>query len=159
MTKKLFTIHRNCYATIDIEVSAETEEEALRIAHQRFDCIPAKEYTFDENEVSIIHRHDLSDLDTLKEEFFLKFRASEDYDEGDEISFSDYVYVNLLIHELDERWNTYEEVERTYAVSGIITDGDLITLVFEDNPTDDVDIDELDDAHQIEILKAAIKQL
>lgn len=160
MSKKLFTIHRNCYATIDINVSAENEEEALRIANMRFDSIPAREYMFDENEVSIIDINSLDDLDALKEEFFLKFAASENYGEGDEIYFFNNVLVHLELHELDAVWNTYEEVERILAVSGVTTDGeDLVTLIIEDSDADDVDISELDDAEQIEILKAAIKEL
>lgn len=160
MGKKLFTIHRNCYATIDIEVSAENEEEALRIANMRFSSIPAKEYTFDENEVSIIDCNNLEDVDKLKEEFFLKFAASDDYGECDEIYFFKDVYIHLEMLEYDTERDTYEEVERVYAVSGVTTDGESdITLIFEDSDADDVDISELDDAEQIEVLKAAIREL
>lgn len=68
MAQKLFTIHRNCYATIDIEVAAETEEEAMKIARQRFDNIPGNAYDFTENEVSIIDTQDAPDVDELIEQ-------------------------------------------------------------------------------------------
>lgn len=67
MAQKLFTIHRNCYATIDIEVAAETEEEAMKIARQRFENIPGNAYDFTENEVSIIDTQDAPDVDELIE--------------------------------------------------------------------------------------------
>ena len=67
MAQKIFTVHRNCYATIDIEVAAETEEEAMKIARQRFDNIPGNYYDFTENEVSIIDTQDAPDVDKLIE--------------------------------------------------------------------------------------------
>lgn len=66
MAQKLFTVHRNCYATIDIEVVAETEEEAIKIARQRFDNIPGNAYDFTENEVSIIDTEVANDTDEME---------------------------------------------------------------------------------------------
>lgn len=66
MAQKIFTVHRNCYATIDVEVAAENEEEAMKIARQRFDNIQAKEYDFTENEVSIIDCRTVRDTEELE---------------------------------------------------------------------------------------------
>lgn len=67
MAQKLFTVHRNCNATLDIEVAAETEEEAMKIARQRFENIQGNAYDFTENEVSIIDTQDAPDVDELIE--------------------------------------------------------------------------------------------
>lgn len=157
MAKKLFTIHRNCYATIDINVSAETEEEALRIAAGRFDRIPAKEYDFCENEVSVIDCNEMDDLDGLMEEFFQKL-AESDRDGDSQIDFFDFEYVHFTSLDMDDQFNIAEEVEHLHAVSGISVSGDDISLVFEDCRAD-VDISEIDYAEQVAILKAAIQAL
>lgn len=113
MSKQIFTVHRNLYATIDIEVVAETEEEAIASARSRFDNIRWREYEFTENEVSVIDSKELpsnDDIPVLIKQAIDAIRQQTDHD-GDSVSFSEVtVRANLEIY--DKYINiceTYEE--------------------------------------------------
>lgn len=158
MAQKLFTVHRNCYATIDIEVLAESEEEAMRKASERFDNILATEYDFTENEVSVIDTKDAPDIDDLIEKVIKRIRRRKD----SYLSLSDSIGVT---HMQDEYWGGRQcgEHEVVDYVSALYIDDDQLYVEYErdydsDHEQEDESIDELSEEDQMKILLSVLSK-
>ena len=156
MTKKLFTIHRNCYATIDITVAAENEEDAKKIAAQRFDTIPASQYYFDENEVSVIDSQDAPDVDDMMDKV-KKMYVERGYQPGDAMVLDECVNVHVSVLESDESGHIAEMVEHLREVESIYVDEDGdIYVQYDDTDYDDDLLENFGDEDIIAVLEMAL---
>lgn len=153
MAQKLFTVHRNCHATIDIEVAAENEEEAMKIARQRFENIPGNSYDFTENDVSIIDTQDAPDVDNL---ITLVVVMMSERQLGS-------VYVSVDVHHTSYEYSggrvagEIEHLDRTEEL--YIDDGNLYVSYendYSERDLDDEPLEDLDIEDQISILTDAL---
>lgn len=154
MAQKLFTVHRNCYATLDIEVAAETEEEAMKIARQRFENIPGNAYDFSENEISIIDTQDAPDVDDLIEKV-VEMMTDEQLGS---------VSVSVDVHHTSTEYfggRVAGEIEVLDRTSELYIDDGMLMISYENDydserVLDDEPLDELATEDQIRILTDAL---
>lgn len=69
MEKKIYTYHHNISITLDLSVTASSEEEAKRLVNERISNIPYSSYDYaEENELTLLEVKELPDIDELTEQ-------------------------------------------------------------------------------------------
>lgn len=167
MAKQIFTIHRTYFAATDVQVVAENEEEALRLAESRFELIPASHLCLQEDATDVVKTEPMTeDIDQLTAMAIARIREEAE-EVGDAICFKE-VDVTICGREYDAVFNVSEDVERDVQVdSAYIVQDDaepedaFIVVQFEEDyirtfDLEDMRLDEFSEIDQIAILKAIL---
>lgn len=165
MAKQIFTVHRNYYATLDVQVVAESEEEAIKKADKIFSEVNPSEFYFTENSTEVIDTKPTDDLGTLFDAAVKHIRTIMDND-GDSISFN--IDVRVDAQEYDDIYNVSEDVKACVMTDGAYViqddagfDEPQIMIQFEESYAEhwnleDMNLEEFDEIEQIKILKAIL---
>lgn len=165
MAKKLFTIHRTCTATLDVSVTAETEEEAINLARDKFDRINPAEFCFDTIEDKVINAQDYDDPEPLIPEAINAIMQDTDFI-GDAVSFEP-VEVETSVYVWDEVFQCGDYENRTVCVDAAYLqkeDDDyypqIIVQFDEDHQRafdlEDTPLSEFSEVEQLHILQAIL---
>lgn len=143
---KKYVVHYNYYATVDVEVFAESEEEAKEKANQV--CVDPRCYDFSLDEQSIIDMEDGIDLPSMVAELTdcVKHHVSE-YP-GEPMSVGHYVYCEVC-----STWTGAEYVPVLDTVTGLIWNEDAQSLVVSFKNHGDMHFDELAEIDQYYLAK------
>ena len=126
---KKYVVHLNYYATIDVEVMAENEEEAKTKAEQK--CFDPSEFDFSLNERSVLDSEEV-DLEAVR-------RYGEDH-QGAAMAVRRSVKC-----EVSEVWNGSGYVAVQDTVSGLSWDALREVLLVSFENSEDMEFDELAD--------------
>lgn len=140
---KRYYIHYNYYATADVPVLAETEEEALQKAREVH--LDLEDYDFTLNEESIIDEEEVPDIKSLIKE------AENILKQSDSIELNPWPTVTILV------WNgEYMEPIRE-TIENIYWDEEREEIGFETDRCSELTISDIPDIEQIELCQTIIK--
>lgn len=163
MSNKIFTVHRNYYATFDVQVVAETEEEAIEKADKIFQDVNPSEFYFTDNSTEVIDTKPADDFDTLFEEAVKHIRFVTEND-GDTMLLS--IDVRVSVKEYDAIYHESEDRNACVMTECVYVSEEYgyekIMVRFEGEYADhwnleDIDLGELDELEQLKILKEILK--
>lgn len=146
---KKYVVHYNYYATVDVEVFAESEEEAKEKADQV--CVDPHDYDFSLNEQSIIDTQDGIDLAAMTKELIDHVRRYMAEHSGEPMPVGHYVFC-----EVSSTWNGAEYVPVRDAVTGLVWNEDIQSLVVSFEKCEDMNLDELADIDQYYLAKTVL---
>lgn len=161
MAKQIFTVHRNYYATLDVKVVADNEDEALKKADKLFSEINPSEFHFAENLTEVIDTTPADDFGTLYASAVESIRQCTDSD-GDSIALE--VEVRVDAREYDAIWQVFEDVNVSVMTDGAYViqddagyDEPQIMIQFRTDYADlydleDMNLNDFDELEQIKIL-------
>lgn len=130
---KKYTIHYSFYATADVEVLADSEEEAKQKAQQVE--LELKDYTFDLNEETVSNVENVPDLDSMIEKANLIIKTY-DKTKDDCFKVDCYPQITTQLWKGEEYYFKKNLVEYFYWDEnhneyGVIIDGDVEILMSE----------------------------
>ena len=134
---KKYVVHLNYYATIDVEVMAENEEEAKAKAEQK--CFDPSEFDFSLNERSVLDSEEV-DLEALTASLKEAVRRYGEDHQGAAMAVRRSVKC-----EVSEVWNGSGYVAVQDTVSGLSWDALREVLLVSFENSEDMEFDELAD--------------
>lgn len=144
---KKYTIHYNFYATADVEVLADSEEDAKSKA--RLVELELKDYDFDLNEETIIGREDVPDLGELNRKASAIIKRYGE--EGHEDFFSVPCYPTVTT----QCWNGEEFLKQKNIVEDFYYDTEK-GLMMDVGEGFEVELSELPELEQMEVCQVII---
>ena len=145
---KKFTVHHNLYATIDIQVIADSKEEAIRKAREV--CISPDDYDFTPNEESVIDEEAVPDIVELKQQAeYIMQKAQE---EG--ICFT----LNPWLPATTQVWNGDAMIPRTELIESIYWDDLHEEICMDLDRGAEVTLSDITEVQQLELCQAIINQ-
>lgn len=142
-----YTIHFNCYATTDIDVLAETEEEALQkaknmeISPERFDFVP--------NECSVTAEKALSNFEELKIKAENIARAADVL--GCEIKLNPWPIITIQV------WNGNGMDEKKETLDSVFWDEERDEIGLETDTAAEITLSDLPLIEQYELCESIVK--
>lgn len=139
--KKKYTVHFNWYATADVEVLAESEEDAIEQAREVE--LDPNDYHYDLNEESVIGTEDVPDLeDTIAQAEIIIKKAEED-----EIFFdlSPWPWIRT------ETWNGIDYNSKKELAENVFWDKHFDEIAFTLDGGAEVNLSELPELQQLEL--------
>lgn len=146
---KKFVVHYNYYATIDVEVLAENEEEAKAKADQI--SIDPRDYDFCLNERSVIDVEDGVDLATMFKEIIARVKRYMADHSNKPMPFAHHVTCDV-----DSIWNGAAYVSVRDAATGLAWNENEQSLVVSFEQNEAMKMDELSDIDQYYIAKSVL---
>ena len=144
---KKYTIHYNYYATIDVEVLADSEEEAIRKAEQV--DIEREDLELEQNEETILEAIDIPNLQTLIEQAEEIIKKADE--EDTEIKLNSWPYVTL------EYWTGVEMEHKKYLMENLYWDYERDEIGFNTaESAGDFGLSEIPDIEQFYVCNAII---
>ena len=143
---KKYVVHYNYYATIDVEVFAENEEEAKEKADQV--CVDPRYYDFSLNEQSIVDTEDGIDLPSMITK--LTDRVKRYMSEHPDVPMP---VGHYILCEVCSTWTGAEYVPVRDTVTGLIWNEDDQSLVVSFKNHGDMNLDELAEIDQYYLVK------
>ena len=148
---KKYTIHYNYYATIDVEVLAENEEEAKLKAD--LVEVDANDYDFSLNEQSVVNVEDGVDLENMTRKLVVRVKQYAVDHAGEPLPLR---HLHLLC-DVNSVWNGSDyEVERDQAADVTWNESEQSLVVSFDH-TEPMNLDELRDIDQYYMAKSVLE--
>lgn len=141
---KKYTIHYDYYATYDVEVLAESKEEAINKAREIE--VPYEEYDFSINEESVIDTKDVPDLPTLIKE------AEEILKSAEAFELSPWLNVTVPV------WDGEKMKPITELLENVFWDEEREEIGLETDRCSEITISDIPDIQQLNLCQAIIAQ-
>lgn len=146
--KKKFTVRFNWYATADVEVLAESEDDAIKLAKQ-VELDPS-DYNYDLNESSVIGTEDVPDLDKTIKQAEAIIKKSDNKNLYFSLDPKPWVRIKL--------WDGIDYYTQKQSVESISFDKRYDEISFMLEGRGEICLSELPELQQLEICQSIINQ-